>query len=98
MAMGKRRRHAKQAWMWVATQDRPGSAAPPFYTRLNQMLEKHDVDSYVKGWCQPFYARTSAARGATFGQVNFRPTALQLRIDLAALSNRPFLTTEVRRA
>ena len=30
MAMGKRRRHAKQASMWVATQDLPRSAAHPF--------------------------------------------------------------------
>jgi hypothetical protein len=38
MAMGKRRRHAKQASMWVATQDLPRSAAHPFYARLNQIL------------------------------------------------------------
>ena len=32
--MGKRKRQAKQASMWVATQDLPRSAAHPFYTRL----------------------------------------------------------------
>ena len=48
MAMGKRRRHAKQASMWVATQDLPGSAAHPLYTRLNQILDKHDFDTYVE--------------------------------------------------
>ena len=37
MAMGKRRRHAKQASMWVATHDLPRSAAHPFYVRLNQI-------------------------------------------------------------
>jgi len=56
MAMGKRRRHAKQASMWVATQDLPRTAAHPFYTRLNQILEKHDFDGYVEGLCQRFYA------------------------------------------
>jgi hypothetical protein len=30
MAMGKRGRRAKQASMWVATQDLPRSAAHPF--------------------------------------------------------------------
>ena len=35
--MGKRNRPAKQASMWVATQDLPRSAAHPFYTRLNQI-------------------------------------------------------------
>jgi transposase len=56
MAMGKRKRHAKQASMWVATQDLPRSAAHPFYTRLNQILDQHDFDEYVEGLCQRFYA------------------------------------------
>ena len=39
MAMGKRKLHVKQTSMWVATQDLSRSAAHPFYTRLNQILE-----------------------------------------------------------
>ena len=54
--MGKRRRHAKQASMWVATQDLPRSAAHPFYARLNQILEQHGFDRYVEGLCERFYA------------------------------------------
>ncbi len=42
--------------MWVATTDLPRSAAHPFYTRLNQILDTHDFDGYVEGLCQPFYA------------------------------------------
>jgi len=42
--------------MWVATQDLPGSAAHPFYARLNQILDQHDFDGYVEGLCQRFYA------------------------------------------
>jgi transposase len=56
MAMGKRRRHAKQASMWVATDDLRRSAAHPFYARLNHILEQHDFDGYVEGLCQRFYA------------------------------------------
>jgi transposase len=56
MAMGKRRRRAKQASMWVATQDLPRSAAHPFYTRLNQILDKAAFDAYVETLCQRFYA------------------------------------------
>jgi transposase len=56
MAMGKRKRHAKQASMWVATQDLPRSAAHPFYTRLNQILDQHDFDGHVEGLCERFYA------------------------------------------
>lgn len=42
--------------MWVATQDLPRSAAHPFYTRLNQILDQHDFDGYVEGLCERFYA------------------------------------------
>lgn len=56
MAMGKRRWRAQQPSMWVATTDLPRSAAHPFYTRLNQILDTHDFDGYVEGLCQPFYA------------------------------------------
>jgi transposase len=55
MAMGKRERQ-KQTSMWVATYDLPRSAAHPFYTRLNQMLDQHDFDGYVEGLCQRFCA------------------------------------------
>lgn len=54
--MGKRRRHAKQALMWVATQDLPRTTAHPFYSKLNQILDKRDFDGYVEGLCQRFYA------------------------------------------
>jgi hypothetical protein len=56
MAMGSRRRHAKQASMWVATQDLPRSAAHPFDARLNQILDQHDFDGFVEGLCERFYA------------------------------------------
>jgi transposase len=56
MAMGKRKRHANQASMWVATQDLPRSAAHPFYARLNQILDQHGFDSFVEGLCERFYA------------------------------------------
>lgn len=54
--MGKRRRRLQQASMWVATQDLPRSAAHPFYTRLNEVLEAAAFDSHVEGLCQRFYA------------------------------------------
>jgi transposase len=56
MAMGKRKRRANQASMWVATQDLPRSAAHPFYTRLNQIFDEHGFDPYVEGLCERFYA------------------------------------------
>src|SRR5262249_16229127 len=56
MAMGKQKRHAKQASMWVATQDLPRSAAHPFYVRLNQILDQYDFDGSVEALCQHFSA------------------------------------------
>ena len=56
MAMGKRRRRLKQTSMWVATQDLPRSAAHPFYTRVNQILDTADFDGHVETLCQRFYA------------------------------------------
>ena len=56
MAMGKRKRHATQASMWVATQDLPHSAAYPFYARLNQILDERDFDGFVEGLYERFYA------------------------------------------
>ena len=56
MAMGKRRRRPNQTSMWVAAQDLPRSAAHPFYTRLNHILEKADFDGYVESLGQRCYA------------------------------------------
>lgn len=50
--MGKRQWHAKQASMWMATQDLPRTAAHPFYSRLNQILDQHDFDGYVEALYQ----------------------------------------------
>ena len=70
MAMGKRGRRAKQTSMWVAAQDLPRSAAHPFYTRLNQILDQHDFDRYVETLCERFYAedgRPGLPPGRYFG-------------------------------
>jgi transposase len=56
MAMGKRKRRARQASMWVATQDLPRSAAHPFYQRLNRVLDEAQFDAFVEGACATFYA------------------------------------------
>ena len=58
MAMGKRKRGARQRTMWVATTDLPTTAAHPFYDRLNRMLDDAGFDAYVEAVCAPFYAAT----------------------------------------
>jgi hypothetical protein len=56
MAMGQRKRRAKQASMWVATQDLPRRVAHRFYAGLNPILDEHDVDGSVEALCERFYA------------------------------------------
>jgi transposase len=70
MAMGKRKRRAHQASMWVAAQDLPRSAAHPFYRRLNRVLDEAQFDAFVESACVTFYApvmgRPSLAPGRYF--------------------------------
>jgi transposase len=70
MSMGKRKRRARQASMWVATQDLPRSASHPFYRRLNRVLDEAQIDAFVEGACATFYAdvmgRPSLAPGRYF--------------------------------
>ena len=56
--MGKRRKHARQTTMWVATGDLPTSAGHPFYARLNRVLDEAGFDTFVEAQCAPFYAAT----------------------------------------
>lgn len=54
--------------MWVATQDLPRTAAHPFYTRLNQILDTYEFDGYVERLCQRFYADGVGRPGLTPGR------------------------------
>ena len=51
MAMGKRRRHARQKTMWVASTDLPQSAGHPFYERLHRVLDDASFDACVEAQC-----------------------------------------------
>ena len=50
--------------MWVATQDLPRTAAHPFYTRLNQMLDEAEFDVFVEGVCSGSMPTRSAGRAS----------------------------------
>jgi hypothetical protein len=66
MATGKRRRHATQASMWVATQDLPRTAAHPFYAPLNQTLDRHTSTGTSKGSVSRFMPTRSAVLRGVF--------------------------------
>jgi transposase len=68
MSMGKRKRRARQASMWVATQDLPRSAAHPFYRRLNRVLDDAQFDAFVEGACTTFYAPVLGRPGLAPGR------------------------------
>lgn len=41
--------------------------APPFYDRLNRLLDECDFDEFVEGWCERFYAKTLGRPGPAPG-------------------------------
>ena len=70
MAMGKRRRRARQKAMWVASADLPQSAGHPVEQWLNPVLDDASFDAFVETQCAQFYAdgvgRPSLAPGRYF--------------------------------
>ena len=73
MAMGKRRRRARQNSMWVPASDLPRSAGHPFYERLNQVLDEAGFDAVVEThqavftWVLQQLADAQLVKGKTLG-------------------------------
>lgn len=55
MAVGKRRRK-EQGELWIAADDIPETPGHPFYSRLNQLLDRVDLDDRVEEMAAPYYA------------------------------------------
>jgi transposase len=68
MAMGKRK--AKQQAMWVSGEQIAKSEGHPFYTKVNEVLERYHVDRRLEHLCRRFYkptfGRPSIAPGVYF--------------------------------
>jgi transposase len=56
MAMGRRKKRARQEGLWTPTAALPVGASHPFYQRLNQILDEKKFDEYVEAICEDFYA------------------------------------------
>src|ERR1700685_4377451 len=56
MAVGKRK--PKQAAFWVETSQLQARGRHPFYTRLNEILDRTKFDSYAERICRKYYATT----------------------------------------
>ena len=68
MALGKRRQ--KQTSLWVETSQLQAHGRHPFYSRLNEILDRAKFDRYVERICRKYYAptmgRPSIAPGVYF--------------------------------
>jgi transposase len=54
MALGKRR--PKQTSFWVETSQLQARGRHPFYSRLNEILDRAKFDAYVERICGKYYA------------------------------------------
>lgn len=58
MSLGSRRRRQRQKDLFLTASDLPRSAAHPFYSKLNALLDEHGFDAHAEALCAPFYAET----------------------------------------
>ena len=63
MALGTRKQRERQESLWIAKQELPASAAHPFYSRLNELLESEKFDEFAESACQAYYAEKMGRPG-----------------------------------
>ena len=54
--MGTRKDRERQEKLWLSATEIRATVAHPFYTRLNELLEKNGFDQFVEAECKQFYA------------------------------------------
>ena len=67
MALGTRKQRMRQETWWIAQQELPASAAHPFYTRLNELLDAEKFDEFAEAACKQFYAKKMGRPSLTPG-------------------------------
>jgi len=72
MAMGTKRKRARQQDLWIAANDVVETPGNVFYDRLNQILEEHKFDAKVERLCQKFYQKSAYGRPSVAPGVYFR--------------------------
>jgi transposase len=58
MSLGNRRRRQRQKDLFLTASELPRSAAHPFYSKLNALLDEHGFDAHAEALCARFYAET----------------------------------------
>src|SRR5260370_18627311 len=56
MAMGTRKQREKEEGLWIEHKELASAAGPPFYQKLNELLEAEGFDEFVERRCTKFYA------------------------------------------
>lgn len=67
MALGTRKQRERQESLWVAVEEIKGSAAHPFYARLNELLDQAKFDDFAEEACKGFYANKMGRPGLVPG-------------------------------
>jgi transposase len=70
MAMGKRK--PRPQTLWVATDEIPKPASHPFYSKVNQVLDQHQVDRRLEFVCRRYYKPSALGRPSLAPGVYFR--------------------------
>jgi hypothetical protein len=55
MAMGTRKHRQRQEQLWVTHTELATGPGHPFYTRLNELLDKEKFDEFAEEQCAQFY-------------------------------------------
>ena len=67
MAMGTRKRRERQQQLWVASSDIVRTPVNAFYDRLNEILNRRDIDRRVEHWRRHYYKGSLGRPGVTSG-------------------------------
>jgi transposase len=72
MAMGTRRKRARQQDLWIATSDVVAPTGNAFYEGLNRILDEHRFDEKTERLCRKFYKNSRYGRPSITPGVYFR--------------------------
>jgi transposase len=67
MAMGTRKHRQRQEQLWVTHAELATGPGHPFYTRLNELLDREKFDEFVEAECAQFYAEKNGRPSLTPG-------------------------------
>jgi transposase len=67
MALRTRKQSIRQETLWIAQQELPASAAHPFHTRLNELLDAEKFDEFAEAAFKHFYAKKMGRPSLTQG-------------------------------